>query len=392
MALLFGGKGGGAQGRGQPKNIVEFRAGKMTLKGNMVHPDKRKGQVYVYQSEDQLTHFCWKDRTSGTVEDDLIIFPEDAVFSKVTQCKEGSRVVLLKFKASSRKLFFWMQEPKSDNDEDLISKVNDALNNPGGSSGRGLLDSSSTPSEQEMQNLLQSMNQTQLMQLIGGMSDYGGGNAAGLLAQLTQAAGGGGSSSGGSSEAKPSTEASSGGTTAQKSAKSDQSNSSSKPAPAAAAAAAGGSAAGKSVQLEDLQKILSGMTPNASSVDLAAGVNTEFVKRITASPTTVQKLTPLLPRFGYESEKSANQEEVVDTLISPAFQHALSSFCSAFPSGQLGPLVEQFEFGTDAVQAARSGNLEAFLNTIQKEAESRKATSEPAGGAEEKKPEDMNVD
>ena len=113
------------------------------------------------------------------------------------------------------------------------------------------------------------------------------------------------------------------------------------------------------------------------TVDLAAGVNTEFVKRITSSPTTVQKLTPLLPRFGYESEKTANQEEVVDTLISPAFQHALSSFCSAFPSGQLGPLVEQFEFGTDAVQAARSGNLEAFLNAIQKEADSKR-TSEPA--------------
>lgn len=32
-------------------------------------PDKRKGQVYVYQSEDGLTHFCWKDRTSGVVED-----------------------------------------------------------------------------------------------------------------------------------------------------------------------------------------------------------------------------------------------------------------------------------------------------------------------------------
>lgn len=31
----------------------------------MVCPDKRKGLLYVYQSEDSLMHFCWQDRTSG---------------------------------------------------------------------------------------------------------------------------------------------------------------------------------------------------------------------------------------------------------------------------------------------------------------------------------------
>ena len=63
---LFGGSAGT---RSQSKNLVEFRAGKMHMKGKMVHPDKRKGQVYVYQSDDSLMHFCWKDRTKGTVED-----------------------------------------------------------------------------------------------------------------------------------------------------------------------------------------------------------------------------------------------------------------------------------------------------------------------------------
>ena len=58
--------GGGSR---QPKNLVEFRAGKMNLQGKMVHPDKRKGLVYIYQSDDNLTHFCWKDRKTGTVED-----------------------------------------------------------------------------------------------------------------------------------------------------------------------------------------------------------------------------------------------------------------------------------------------------------------------------------
>ena len=65
MAALFG----NTAGRSQSKNLVEFRAGKMMMKGKMVHPDKRKGQVYVHQSDDSLMHFCWKDRTSGNVEE-----------------------------------------------------------------------------------------------------------------------------------------------------------------------------------------------------------------------------------------------------------------------------------------------------------------------------------
>lgn len=51
------------------KYLVEFRAGKMSLKGTTVTPDKRKGLVYIQQTDDSLIHFCWKDRTSGNVED-----------------------------------------------------------------------------------------------------------------------------------------------------------------------------------------------------------------------------------------------------------------------------------------------------------------------------------
>jgi Proteasome complex subunit Rpn13 ubiquitin receptor. len=60
---------GNAAARTQSKNLVECKAGKMSLKGKMVHPDKRKGLLYVYQSDDSLMHFCWKDRQTGTVED-----------------------------------------------------------------------------------------------------------------------------------------------------------------------------------------------------------------------------------------------------------------------------------------------------------------------------------
>lgn len=55
--------------RGTSKNLVEFKAGKMDRKGKMIYPDTRKGLLYIYQSDDSLMHFCWKDRTSGVVED-----------------------------------------------------------------------------------------------------------------------------------------------------------------------------------------------------------------------------------------------------------------------------------------------------------------------------------
>lgn len=70
-SFLFGGN----QPSNQPKYLVEFRAGKMQMRDNKVTPETKKGLVYLNQTEDNLMHFCWKDRTSGVVEDDLIIFP-----------------------------------------------------------------------------------------------------------------------------------------------------------------------------------------------------------------------------------------------------------------------------------------------------------------------------
>lgn len=45
---------------------------------------------------------------NGLLFQDLIIFPDDCEFKRVNQCTTG-RVYVLKFKAGSKRLFFWMQ-------------------------------------------------------------------------------------------------------------------------------------------------------------------------------------------------------------------------------------------------------------------------------------------
>ncbi len=70
----------------------------------------------------------------------MIIFPDEAEFKKVPACTTG-RVFVLRFKSTSRRFFYWMQESKADKDDELCNKINEYINNPptpgsrGGSSG-----------------------------------------------------------------------------------------------------------------------------------------------------------------------------------------------------------------------------------------------------------------
>lgn len=50
----------------------------------------------------------WMSHVLPFLFQDLIIFPDDCEFKRVSQCTTG-RVYVLKFKAGSKRLFFWMQ-------------------------------------------------------------------------------------------------------------------------------------------------------------------------------------------------------------------------------------------------------------------------------------------
>uniref|UniRef100_A0A8C4SCZ0 ADRM1 26S proteasome ubiquitin receptor n=1 Tax=Erpetoichthys calabaricus TaxID=27687 RepID=A0A8C4SCZ0_ERPCA len=388
------------------KYLVEFRAGKMTLKGSTVTPDKRKGLVYIQQTDDSLIHFCWKDRTTGNVDDDLIIFPDDCEFKRVNQCTTG-RVYVLKFKAGSKRLFFWMQEPKTDKDDEYCRKVNEYLNNPPmpgalGSGGSGGHELSALGGEGGLQSLLGNMSHNQLMQLIGptGLGGLGGlGALAGPgLASLL--------SSGG-----PPTSNSSSSSRSQSAAVTPSSTSSSNriscapaPTPAAPTTTTTTSVASTTpatttagsptqpIQLSDLQNILAtmnvpAMAAGGQGVDLASVLTPEIMAPILANTDVQQRLLPYLPS-GDSLPQTA--DEIQNTLTSPQFQQAMSMFSAALASGQLGPLMSQFGLPSEAVEAANKGDVEAFAKAM----EGNGSTDKKEGDSKDKKDEeeDMSLD
>lgn len=379
---------GNSSSRSQSKNLVEFRAGKMTMDGNMVTADKRKGLVYIHQSSDSLIHFCWKDRQSGHVDDDWIIFPEDCEYVKVPQCTTG-RVFLLKFKSSNKKIFFWMQEPKTDKDDSYCRKVNEYLNNPptpGSGGGRG---GGNLGSERDLQSLLSSMSQQQLMQLFGNV-----GGMSGLSSLLVPSE---------NSAMRGSSRSRSSGATSGSSSSQARSAASAAATPAAAATpSATPSLAGNLPatplttgvpnlgNLTNLQQILSGiqvpsalgLNPAASqgqaekpSVDLSEGLSTDVLHPILSNPEFMRQLRDFLPPSDQTSDGDT-AAMVRDTVQSPQFAQALSVFSAALQSGQLGPLIQQFGLGTEAVEAAQKGDMEAFISALQKQDKGKKDEGE----------------
>lgn len=363
---LFGSAATGPGSTGGNKHLVEMRAGKMNLKGRMVMPDKRKGLLYVYQSEDSLMHFCWQDRTTGSVEDDLIIFPDDCEYVKVPQCTTG-RVYLLKFKSSNRKFFFWLQEPKTDKDEENCKRINELLNNPSSA-----VQSSLERPDQDLQALLSSMSQSQLMQLFGGAGQMSG------LSSLLGTMRGPGSTRTTTPAITHRTAASTPTTTtttnqtAPSAAQSTPQNSSipvSTPEAPRANRARSNLPDPNPIQLADLQDFLqriapipaSQQQPQQQTVDLSTALTGDALTSIMNSPEALEQLQQHLPPIDGNT-----QEALKSTLASPQFQQAVSQFSSALESGQLAPIVSQLAVNPEAVAAAASGNMQDFVKALEK--------------------------
>lgn len=390
---------GGTSAQSRTRNLVEFKAGKMFMRSNMVHPDSRKGLVYIHQGPDTLMHFCWKDRTSSTVnpDDDLVIFANEVEFKKVTQNTTG-RVYILKWKNNNRKFFFWMQEPKAEKDDELCKKVNDLLNNPPaagfgdgsgahnlqpfldqltGGGGGGL-------SSSDLTTALRGLNPSDLASLLS-LGQAMGGPGAHLQDRVTRQSGDSrpntapagtrGTSMGSSANAVPATTRATA-TSSRTRESGTSSSASSTTNPSADKPKTGGN-----IQMNALTTVLSTLAQNPTStptttseaspvVDLNEVFSNESLIPLLSNKNVQEKLRPHLPE-GYNLP--VNESEFRDIISSPQFRQAVSAFSLALQSGQLGPVLTQFNFPNEVIEAANRGDLQAFAREFEKHLKNSKS-------------------
>ncbi|KAJ7696057.1 proteasome complex subunit Rpn13 ubiquitin receptor-domain-containing protein [Mycena rosella] len=111
--------------------LLAFKAGRAFRRdntSNIVEPSPVKGAIILTAGDDGLFHFTWKNRTSGVVDEDLILFPSDASFVKVPH--PTGRVYVLKFSSSNQRHFFWLQDASTARDEEFVANINRLLEDP----------------------------------------------------------------------------------------------------------------------------------------------------------------------------------------------------------------------------------------------------------------------
>lgn len=390
----------------QSKYLLEFKAGKMLLEGTTVNPVNRKGLVYLHRADDNLMHFCWKDRTSGQVEDDLIIFPDDTEFKKVEQCTTG-RVFVLKFKSTNKKCFYWMQEPKDDKDEDICKKVNEFLNNPSASASRNsssLGHSLTEMPEADLHNLINNVNSQQLMQLLSRVNGGGNQMLASLLNQSSSGSSRASRHSGSSRSSTKQTSSSASNNNQESSSTTTNTTNTSTQSPTTVTPTTtpvvSNMPAGN-IQLSDLQNIISGLAVQGGkkeevSVDLASIVNSDALKTLLENKEFMDKVKELIPDTSEAGlpERSL-PAQVTATIESVQFKSALGTFNSALQSGLLGPLVQQFNLSEACVKAANEGSLEEFVKAMEAQSSKAKKPTEASAAAataeEDKKDDDADM-
>ncbi|CAI5475229.1 unnamed protein product, partial [Closterium sp. Yama58-4] len=342
--------------------LLEFRAGRMTVSGSTVKPDPRKGLFRLIRTEDLLLHLQWLDRTTQAVEEDMVVFPDEAKFEKVAQ--SSGRVYVLSFNEDDRKLFFWMQEPKAHNDEHHCSEVNRILNEAWlleeddrvldaammdseadafAENEEGHLGEADMHDDGDSHQILAPVPSATQQPRPAGKSGAvpAGSQGASGLGELRGNAGGGGSAAGGTLGVGGAGSAA--GAPPPPAAAAAAAAAATAPGAASAGAGAGGRVGGP-VQLAQLQSILAGLGQiqvpqhlRARSMKLTDILKPEVMMSTLSDGTVQQRLAEFLPP---ELRKPEDMRQLV---LSPQFQQQLEAFSEVLLAGK----IDLLQFGID---------------------------------------------
>ncbi|CAO3684023.1 unnamed protein product [Umbelopsis vinacea] len=338
------------------RHLIEFNAGKCIRNGSQLKPDLRKGVIFMDQSDDQLMHLYWKERVGSTIEDDLIIFPEEAEMKRVPECTTG-RVYLLQFKSSNQKLFFWMQDKDESKDEERVAKLNRLINDP-----QSVVEEQQQNARSEMEE--ESESAADMLNLLSGGQDLGINQEQFL--QFLQTAGGLGGTIPNSSPIGGDGPPNQNVITSAPSSRRGSGRSDTGEQQREEGSQGTDSSQLSSNQLSDLRNILSEIrvpqgVEQTVSLDLSSVLTSEAVRSILNDSEVASALFPHLP----EGSQHTN-EELQEIMHSPQFRQSLHRLSVALQSGQLGPLMSQLGLDPSA-----GNGVEAFLTAIEEQARRR---------------------
>lgn len=123
------------------------------------------------------------------------------------------------------------------------------------------------------------------------------------------------------------------------------------------------------------KRVAGGSRPKSGAVikgmiDLTNALSSspDLINSLISDDERVKKLSTHLPDNHDDTSKSTSsiKTNIKHTINSPQFHQAMSLFTNALQSGQLGPLVQQFDVSPDAVAAANTGDIEQFFKALEK--------------------------
>uniref|UniRef100_A0AC34GLC9 DEUBAD domain-containing protein n=1 Tax=Panagrolaimus sp. ES5 TaxID=591445 RepID=A0AC34GLC9_9BILA len=82
---------------------------------------------------------------------------------------------------------------------------------------------------------------------------------------------------------------------------------------------------------------------------------TDVINRANISDAVASNAERLIPHLPDQEPIKKDETELRDTLNTPQFRNATSEFGHALQTGQMGPVLEQFQLPQEAVAAAQSG-------------------------------------